>query len=64
MSEFFKTQAGRIYYGKHVPALITELRKIADNLEKNNKLYESSLKIEKKSKLKGLNETKVKPSDV
>jgi hypothetical protein len=48
MTDFHKTGAGQLFYGKHVPELVKELRRIADNLEKGNKLYEREMKLDKK----------------
>lgn len=50
MTDFHKTGAGQLFYGKHVPELVKELRRIADNLEKGNKLYEREMKLDKKKK--------------
>lgn len=63
MSDFYKTGVGQLFYGKHVPELVQELRRIANNLEKGNKLYEREMKLEKKKrntideKLKDVKET-------
>ncbi len=50
MNDFHNTPMGRLFYGKNVPELIKELRRIADSLEQGNKTHERELIREKKLK--------------
>ena len=43
MSEFHRTSMGRKYYESDLPKLTKVLEKIADQLEKSNKLEEKKL---------------------
>lgn len=49
MTDFHKTGIGQMYYGKHVPELIKELRRIADGLELGNKMMMKEAKLTKKA---------------
>jgi len=49
MTDFHKTGIGQMYYGKHVPEMIKELRRIADSLEKGNKMMMKEAKLTKKA---------------
>lgn len=63
MTDFHKTGAGQLFYGKHVPELVKELRRIADGLERGNKLFENEMKLKKrkehsiKEKIEDIKET-------
>lgn len=48
MGNFHNTSIGKLFYGKHIPELVKELRRIADSLEKGNKLYENELRSRKR----------------
>jgi hypothetical protein len=58
MTDFHKTPIGQVFYGKHVPELIKELRRVADSLEKGNKIMLRESKLTKKASK--LDEGKIK----
>jgi hypothetical protein len=49
MIDFHKTGLGQMFYGKHVPEIIKELRRIADGLEQGNKMMMRESKLTKKA---------------
>ena len=49
MTDFHKTSIGQIFYGKHVPEMVKELRRIADGLEQGNKMLMREAKLTKKA---------------
>ena len=49
MTDFHKTPIGQLFYGKHVPELVKELRRVADSLELGNKMMVKESKLTKKS---------------
>jgi len=38
MQEFYKTPIGQLFFKKQIPELVFELRRLADEIEKANKL--------------------------
>ncbi len=50
--EFFKTERGRKFYDKDFPALITQLKRIADSMEKLTLDQEAKSLQEKKERIK------------
>lgn len=58
MGNFEKTLMGRKYYTKDLPALIESNNRLANALEKQNKLTEKRMAISAKEKLNERNNTK------
>jgi len=56
MEEFHKTAMGKVFYQRHLPALIEKIGLLTEAYDKNNKLLEQSLILEKK-KFNLLNES-------
>jgi len=46
MAELHTTETGRKFFGKDIPAMLTQLKRIADAMEKDNALTEKRLKME------------------
>lgn len=56
MDEFYKTRRGQKYLDNDIPLIAEQLKRIADSLEKKNKLEEKRLILEqKKMNLDNLN---------
>ena len=58
MAELHQTGMGRKFFEKDVPALLSQLKRIADALEKENTLTEKRLKMEHVSFVKEQRATK------
>ena len=58
MAELHQTGMGRKFFEKDVPALLSQLKRIADALEKENTLTEKRLKMEHVSFVKEQRSTK------
>jgi len=50
--EFFKTERGRRFYDKDFPALVTQMKRIADSLEKLEGSNQEKNLQEKKERMK------------
>mgnify|MGYP000573732648 CR=1 FL=1 len=46
MAEIHQTEMGRKFFAKDIPAILTQLKRIADAMEKDNALTEKRLKME------------------
>jgi|TARA_R110001632_G_scaffold140520_1_gene256529 hypothetical protein len=58
MSEFFRTQMGRKFYDADIPQLVKVLERIANQMEKKNKLEEKRFLLEEKVQKLSIRESK------
>lgn len=56
MKDFDKTRRGIDFYEKHIPQLIKNLDRIANQLEESNRLAERKLRLDEKIKIAQLKE--------